>query len=289
MMSREKKITAGATLIPANTKRGFMKNTQTKTLILSMAIMTVLSVTAFAQRDNLSTAQWKLTQAYGRPVTRSTAYFEINIGRTRFMGNTGCNQMFGAVKVRGSRIDFANIGATKRACKLMDGNVAEDTFLRALNEAVRYRQNGNQLSLYDRRGRTILKFKIMVKPSPGDDDNSDAIVLGDKKWVLESIKNRRTLAAIKGAFVVFDPNKGSAGGDTSCNVFGGSYASANKTLAVTDIISTMRACEEGDKMEVEREFLAGLRNANRYEIRAARLFIYRGEQLLLTLRGEPKQ
>lgn len=265
-----------------------MKSTAIKTLIISAVVILLMSMDAFAQSDNLSTAQWKLTQAYGKSVTRSTAFFEINIGRTRFMGNTGCNQMSGAVSVRGSRIDFSNIGTTKRACRLMDGNVGEGIFLWALNEVVRYRQNGNQLRLYDRRGSTILKFRIMVKPSPGDDDISHADGLRDKKWVLDSIKNRRTFAAITGAFVAFDPNKGSAGGNTGCNVFGGSYTSSNNTIAVADIISTMRACEEGDKMEVEREFLDGLRKSNRYEMRDARLFMYRDAQLLLTLRAEPK-
>lgn len=254
-----------------------------------MSIIALTSLASFAQMDNLSTAQWKLLQAYGKSVTNSAAFIEINIGRTRFMGNSGCNQMFGAVTVRGSRIDFANIGRTKRFCKPMAGNVSEHKFVKALDEAVRYRQNGNLLRLFDRRGRTILKFKILVKQAPGGEDNSDTVRLEDKKWVLESIADRRTLVAIKGAFVVFDPKKGSAGGNSGCNVFGGSFTSTNKTLAITEIISTVRACEEGDKMEVERELFDGLTNANRYETKDGRLFLYRDAKLLITFRGEEKQ
>lgn len=260
--------------------------TATKTLFILTAILVLMSIPALAQRDNLSTAQWKLVQAHGKSVTKSSAYLEINIGRTRFTGNTGCNQVSGAVTVRGGRLDFANIRATERACKLMAGNVAESTFLKALDDTVRYRQNGSQLSFFDSRGRTILKFRIFVQPSPGDDNGADN--LGDKKWVLESIKDRRSLAATQGAFVVFDPTKGSAGGNTGCNSFGGNYTSTNKTLAITGIISTMRACEEGDKMQVERDLLDGLRDATRYEIRAGRLRLYRNAQLLLTFRGEMK-
>ncbi len=59
-------------------------------------------------------------------------------------------------------------------------------------------------------------------------------------------------------------------------------------LAVNNIISTMRACQEGDKMEVERELFDGLKTANRYEMRDGHLFLYRNAELLLTFQGEPK-
>ncbi len=87
---------------------------------------------------------------------------------------------------------------------------------------------------------------------------------------------------------MFDAAKRSAGGNSGCNVFGGEYTATNKTVKVTEIISTMRACIEDDKMNVEREFFDGLREANRYQIREGRLFLYRNNTILLTLRGEAK-
>ncbi len=83
---------------------------------------------------------------------------------------------------------------------------------------------------------------------------------------------------------MFNSKKKSAGGNAGCNVFGGDYTATNNTLKITEIISTMRACIEDDKMSVEREFLDGLRSANRYNIRNGKLFLYRGNVLLLTLR-----
>ncbi|MEJ7849396.1 MAG: META domain-containing protein [Pyrinomonadaceae bacterium] len=270
------------------TKMGkIMTNNIIKTSILSAIIVVLASITAFAQRDNISTAKWTLTYAYGKQAVNSTAFFEINIGRSRFMGNSGCNQMFGAVVINGNRINFSNIGMTKRMCKMMPRSIPESTVTQALDEAVRYRQNRNLLKLYNRRGRIILEFKILGKQDPIDEDES-AVRLEDKKWILESIGNRKTLVAIKDAFIVFDPSKGSAGGNSGCNVFGGSYTSANKMLAVTEIISTMRACIEDGRMMVEREFLDGLRRANRYEIKSGRLFLYQNQMLLLTLRGKNK-
>ena len=258
-----------------------------KNLILTFAIIAASGMGVFARGERVSDIQWTLTHANGRPVTNSRAYFEIDTDQTRFTGNAGCNRMFGTVAVNAPRITFSNIGTTKMMCKLPDGNVSEIAFLNALEKAARYAQLGNTLHIYDRRGRTVLRFKRLVKQPPVDTTPKN-IGLDDKKWVLESIKNRKTLVAIKGAFVNFDAQKGSAGGNSGCNVFGGDFLATRSTLRITDIISTMRACTEGDTMDVEREFLDGLRRADRFEIKDGRLFLYDGRKLLLTLRGEAK-
>ncbi|MBA2334671.1 MAG: META domain-containing protein [Blastocatellia bacterium] len=264
-----------------------MKNTPIKIWILSIAVIAFTGAGVFAQRDRLGTSQWKLVQINGRAVTNSNAYFEIERGGARFTGDTGCNRMFGRVEVSSNRVNFSNIGTTKRMCKMMPGNVPEPAFVNALNNVVRYQRNGNTLELYDRRGRDIVKFKRMVKQAPEESEPAPAR-LEDKKWFLESIKGSRTLVPVKDAFVVFDPNKRSAGGNTGCNVFGGEYSATDKTIKITEIISTFRACIEDSRMNVEREFLDGLRDTARYEIRDGRLFLYRGIMLLLTLRGEAK-
>jgi len=264
-----------------------MKLKQIKLWIFSIGVMAFAGTGVFAQPDRLSTQQWKLVQANGRAVSNSNAYFEVNNTRTRFTGDTGCNRMFGGVWVSGNRIDFSRIGSTKKMCKLMPGNVAKSQFVNALDNAVRYQQSGNNLNLYNRRGRVVLKFTRLVKPAPDEGDRA-GVMLEDKKWILESIKNRKTLVAVSGAFVSFDKEKGSSGGNSGCNVFGGEYTATKTTLKITEIIATLRACIEDNKMDVEREFLDGLRETNRYEIKNNRLFLYRGKALLLTFRGEIK-
>lgn len=240
-----------------------------------------------ARADRVSNIQWTLTYANGRMVTNSRAYFEIDADQTRFTGNAGCNRMFGAVTLNDRRIEFWNVGTTKMMCKLPSGNVSEMAFLNAMGKASRYAQLGNTLHIYDRNGRTVLRFNRLVKQPPVE-TIPKAYSLEDRKWVLESIKNRKTLVAIKGAFVNFDQKKGSAGGNSGCNVFGGDLAAKGSKIKITDVISTMRACTEGGKMDTEREFLDGLRSADRYEIKDGRLFLYDGKRLLLTLRRETK-
>ena len=259
-----------------------------RTFILTSAFLLFGSIGALAARpSDIDGIQWTLTYANGRNVTSSTAHFEIDRNGTRFTGSTGCNRMFGNVGVRGQNIDFSAIGTTRMMCKLPAGNVSETAFLNALDRADKFARNANVLYVFDRQGRTILRFKRQVKQQPVEDP-SGRRQLEEKKWVLESIRNRKTFAPIKGVFINFDAVKGSAGGDSGCNVFGGEYTVKGDKIEITDIVSTLRACIEDEKMAVERDFFDGLRTANRFELSDGRLRLYRGKTLLLTLRGERK-
>lgn len=256
-----------------------------RSLLLTIGLITIGTVVAFAQPDRLSTQQWKLVQVNGRRVVNSDAFLEINNRQVRFMGNTGCNQMSGAVSVRGRRIDFSNVVTTRRACMDPRANRTERELVKALENVDRYRQVRDTLELMD-RNQVVLKFTAIGEDEPGNGGNEAR--LESRKWMLESIAGQRTFKAIQVAFLNFDADKKSAGGDSSCNVFGGSYIVKGDRLRITDIMSTMRACIEDERMTVERHFLDGLRETNRYEIRDGRLFMYRGNNLLLTLRGERK-
>ncbi len=233
------------------------------------------------QERELAGVRWELTRINNRTVQNSPVFIEIDADGRRFTGNTGCNQMFGPVRVYGGRITFSNVGATRRMCKMLPGSVPENNVVRSLENTVSYRLNGRNLTFYDRRGRIEMQFRR-------DAARPERIGLEDRKWMLESIGTRRTLVAIDDAFIVFDEKRKSAGGNSGCNSYGGSYTSRNSTISITGVISTMRACEEGNKMEVQGSLFEGLRRANRYEIRDGRLFLYRGTDLLLTFRGVRK-
>lgn len=263
-----------------------MKNFRMMTFVFSLSIIAAAYGGVRAQNDRLGTERWTVSQMFGQKAAKSSAYFAIGVERTKFTGDTGCNRMFGSVSLNGSRIDFSNIGMTKRMCKMPAGSIPENTFVKALDEAVRYRRNGATLNLYNARGRHIIRFIRMGKQPPAKADLSPALT--DRKWMLETVGNGETFAAIEDAFVVFDRVRGSAGGNSGCNAFGGTYTTSNNKFAVVEIISTMRACIEDDKMAIERKFLDGLQAANRYEINDNTLYLFRGQKLLLTLRGEPK-
>jgi heat shock protein HslJ len=257
-----------------------MKKTATSFLTLSFILLTGMA--AFGQKRTLDSTNWKLVEANGRRITNTAASISFNGDASTFGGNTGCNSASGSVDIRGRNIDFGAIRTTKRACKLMAGNVDEGTFLSGLENARRFDVTGDMLRLYDRRGRTLLRFKRAMVES------GDATRLDDRKWVLEQIQGRQTFVPLPYAFVVFDPRKMSAGGNDSCNSFGGSYSVTDGRIAITHIIHTMMACTKDNKMSVEQDMLEGLQQADRYEIRDERLMLYHGRELLLTFRGDKK-
>lgn len=254
---------------------------KTATLIFTFALSIVLTGSAFAQKKQLTDTSWKLVEADRQAVTRSMASISFDHNATRFTGNTGCNAMNGDIRVRGSQVDISRIITTKRACKLMEGNVGEATYTNALEKAASFTRTGSVLRFYDRRGRKTLEFTRVI----GDNHR---VGLEDQKWVLEQIKGRQTFVALPYAFVNFDAKKHGVGGDSGCNVFGGSYTTTGSSINIKGVMSTMRACVEDNKMTVERELFDGLKAARRYEIRDGRLHLYRGNELLLTFRGEDK-
>ena len=254
---------------------------KTAILFLSLGIIFTASALVFGQKRLLADTEWKLAEAKGKRYTRTTAAISFDNDVSSFGGSPGCNSMSGSVDIRGTNIDFGPIRTTKRMCKLMAGSVPENVVLEGLRSAKKFQVNGSTLSLLDRRGKTLMRF---TRQSGHSTDRLD-----DRKWVLEQIKGQQTFVPLPYAFLNFDAKKDSAGGDTSCNVFGGNYSTSGSKITFSNIISTMRACVEDEaKMATERDMLEGLRLANKYELRDGRLFLYRGRELLLTFRGEKK-
>ncbi|HKX83258.1 MAG TPA: META domain-containing protein [Pyrinomonadaceae bacterium] len=259
-----------------------MKNLSSVGLTLTIAIA-ALAAAAFGQRpDRLSTEQWRVTEVNGVRITSSKPFVELNNNRNRFTGNAGCNQMFGGVSVIGRQIRFTNIGTTRMVCS-GQANRIEQEIVNTLPRVTRYNQIGDRLEFY-RRNQLVMRLTVITREFPND-RRAD---LGDRKWVLQQIGNQVNIRALPTALINFDTNKRSVGGDSSCNVFGGTYNATADRIRITDVVSTMRACIEDDRMSVERKFLDGLREANRYEIRDGLLRLYRDRRLLLTFRGERK-
>src|SRR5262245_16660852 len=119
-----------------------------KALISSFAVMVVLALGTFAQGADLGAKHWQLTYLNGKAVGNTKAYMEIDPPAGRFNGNAGCNRMFGSVKVDGRSVTFSGVGMTRMAC--IDSNVmkVEADFAKALEQATRYRVNGDELSIY---------------------------------------------------------------------------------------------------------------------------------------------
>jgi heat shock protein HslJ len=232
---------------------------------------------------------WTLVSLRGVELGGADAHISFDAAGRKFTGNTSCNIMNGDVRLgRGHTIAFSAIITTKRACMQTTAAV-ESGLLSALARTSRYQVSSNRLKLYS--GRTLLaEFSPrLIENETGDHQPvADRFSLEDKKWILEAISGKPISNVEEKAFIVFDPAKGGAGGNTSCNVFSGNYSTNGKKFKFFQGISTMRACIEDERMDIERNFLDGLKIVDRYEIVGDKLYLYRGTKAVLSFQGTEK-
>lgn len=232
---------------------------------------------------------WTLVNLPGIDLGGADAHIDFDSAGRKFTGNTSCNIMNGSVRLaRGNAISFGAVITTKRACMQTTATV-ESGLLSALSKTNRYQASSNRLKLYS--GRTLLaEFSPrLIEGETGEHRPvADRFSLEDKKWILEAISGKPIPTVQQQAFIVFDPAKHGAGGDTSCNVFGGNYSTNGNKFKFSQGISTMRACIEDARMDIERGFLEGLRVVDRYEIVADKLNLYRGAKVILSFQGAEK-
>lgn len=81
------------------------------------------------------------------------------------------------------------------------------------------------------------------------------------------------------AFIKFDDEKISAGGNGGCNVFGGDLEKNGGRIKITNVISTKMFCENGS--DVENKFFARLDRVDRFEIKNGKLFLQAKNKVLL--------
>ena len=256
-----------------------------KTIIRASAATVIFALSAFAQGTDLGAKHWQLIYLNGKAVGDTKAYIEIDPSTGKFNGNAGCNRMFGSIKVDGRSVAISGVGMTRMACVESNVMKLEADFTKALQTATRYRVNDDELSIYADDKRII---RLRASADLAGSAASTTTKLEDRKWVLESIGKTPAGEIGKQVFINFNAAKGSAGGNSSCNAFGGDYLVKGNSLAFKGIISTMRACIEDNRMSTERSFLDGLQATDRYEIKDGMLNLYKGDTLLLALRGEKK-
>ena len=107
-----------------------------------------------------------------------------------------------------------------------------------------------------------------------------AIPLSNTKWSLKKIYTDGKEEAISTkAFLRFDKEKGSAGGNGSCNSFGSSTTINGNNVSFKNTFSTKMYCEQ--VQQIENKFLGSLEKVTRYEIKDRLLFLYSDKELLL--------
>ena len=104
--------------------------------------------------------------------------------------------------------------------------------------------------------------------------------LYNTKWSLKKIHDNSNEESVNTkAFIRFDKEKSSAGGNGSCNNFGSSTIINNNEVSFKNIFSTKMYCEQ--VQQIENKFLGSLEKVTSYEIKDKSLFLYSNKNLLL--------
>ena len=255
------------------------------------AVLTIIILAFAALAFGQGTLRGKTWQAiYLSGAIPPTSSVFLHISSNSFTGNTGCNIMNGKVNIRGQSISFSAIITTKRACTQSSASL-ESSILSALTSTTRYKVVSPGRAKFFAGKRLVAEFQSRSTKSDADEPQNPVDQLGieDRKWMLASIGPNAISKTENPPYIIFDPAKGSAGGDTGCNAFGGTYNVTNGSkISITEIISTMRACIENERMDLERGFLDGLRAADRFVIQADKMSLYQRNELLLTFVGRKK-
>jgi len=112
-----------------------------------------------------------------------------------------------------------------------------------------------------------------------------AAPLYETKWLLKKINADGISQEVSTkAFLKFDEQKKSAGGNGSCNSFGSSTTINGNEVTFKNIFSTKMYCEEVQK--IENAYLNNLGKANRFEIKGNILVLYNDKELLLEFATE---
>jgi heat shock protein HslJ len=251
---------------------------------ISLVFMFLLAVgfgSVYAGAQSIGGVKWELKELNGRQLRDSRAFIEFDVSSRRLSGDAGCNRFFGNYTLSRGAFNAAGVGATRRACSDAETMRTENAFLRMLERATSLTRNGNNLTLF-RGGTRLARFR-----ADAAGENADA-ELGSKKWMLTRIGTAPVNLRRNPPFLNFDIRKKSAGGNSGCNSFGGDYTLSGSTLRFGQMIQTMMACEAERRMTIEREFMDGLRNANRFELGGNVLRMFRGSRLLLEFEGTVK-
>ena len=104
--------------------------------------------------------------------------------------------------------------------------------------------------------------------------------LYNTKWSLKKIHDNGNEEIVNTkAFIRFDKEKGSAGGNGSCNSFGSSPTINGNEVSFKNVFSTKMYCEQ--VQQIENKFLGNLEKVIRYEIKDNSLLFYSDKDLLL--------
>lgn len=225
---------------------------------------------------------WKLT-AYG-PVGAPTPAVEgAQAGLTfnedgTINGSSGCNGLGGDYSVEGDRITFGEFVSTLMAC---DAPIMEQESAahKVMTGTASYTLEGDTLTITNNDTVLVLTRGDYVAGEP----SAPASLVG--AWKLTSYGAGGTVTSALPeveANLTFNDD-GTLTGTSGCNEFGGSYTVDGNKITFTDIVSTLKLCDE-PLMGQEEAITQALLETATYQIEGNTLTITNKDRVLVLTR-----
>lgn len=130
-------------------------------------------------------------------------------------------------------------------------------------------------------GAFIVCSAIIMKK----ENTQKATSLFETKWSLKKIHATTGIEEVNTkAFIKFDKEKQSAGGNGSCNGFGSTFTIEKNKISFKNIFSTKMYCQ--DVQQIENAFFSNLEKVTRYEVDGNVLKLCNDKELLLEFTTE---
>jgi heat shock protein HslJ len=109
--------------------------------------------------------------------------------------------------------------------------------------------------------------------------------LYDTNWSLKRIHTETGVEEVNTkAFIKFNQEKKSAGGNGSCNTFGSSFTISGNAISFKNIFSTKMYCE--GVQQTEDSFFKQLEKVNKFVIKEKLLLLYQDDKIVLEFLSE---
>ncbi len=189
-------------------------------------------------------------------------------------GTTGCNSLFGTVRLTADAIAVDGLGMTEMGCP--EPLASQEARVSAiLQNADRWSLADDVLTIGAADGSGAIE---LVPPEPAVPPG-----LASTTWVLDTVvEGDAASTPVRGTRVtlVVDPGAGGISGSTGCNDYGGEATIAPPEITVGSLNVTERACEP-DVMAQERLVLSVLEGATAIEVEGDTLTVRKPDDAAL--------
>ncbi|HWP52430.1 MAG TPA: META domain-containing protein, partial [Candidatus Binatia bacterium] len=93
-------------------------------------------------------------------------------------------------------------------------------------------------------------------------------------WELRQLQGKDPISESNRPFISFNIEKQRVGGNSGCNLFGGSLLVNGNDISITSVISTKRACIEDGGNETETAFFRALEKSRTFSIKEGILILF---------------